>query len=448
MAMNSLCLVVLMMISTGLALSVPDLEAVSNEVPDGGKLWAVLVAGSMGYFNYRHQADVCHAYQILSRHGIPDENIVVMMFDDIAYNTMNPTPGKIINRPNGTNVYTGVPRDYTEDDNTPENFLSVLKGEKPTSGSGKVLGSNENDHVFVYFADHGAPGLLGFGNSILKADALIDTLQEMSEKKRYKKLVFYVEACESGSMFQNLLPDSWNIYATTASNATTSSYACYYDTDYQTFLGDVYSVKWLEDTDRENVAKETFEKQFKIVKNQTTTSEVCQFGTLDFVNDHLADFFGNKNTAPDEDAWDGFPDTCGADAVESHMVPMVSLQNRLVEAQGQEEADEIQKEMNELSARWDTIRSTVQTIVNSLVENDDDFHHVWSGTPEISERECYYAAIDTFHEQCYNLGQESFAMRLVFTFANFCEMGYKTQDIVAAIEAECAAPPQPKITLV
>lgn len=32
------------------------------------------------------QASVCRAYQIFKSHGIPDENIVVMMFDDIAYN--------------------------------------------------------------------------------------------------------------------------------------------------------------------------------------------------------------------------------------------------------------------------------------------------------------------------------------------------------------------------
>ena len=24
--------------------------------------WAVLVAGSNGFWNYRHQADICHAY--------------------------------------------------------------------------------------------------------------------------------------------------------------------------------------------------------------------------------------------------------------------------------------------------------------------------------------------------------------------------------------------------
>ncbi len=32
------------------------------------------------------KADVAHAYQILHKQGIPDERIVVMMYDDIAYN--------------------------------------------------------------------------------------------------------------------------------------------------------------------------------------------------------------------------------------------------------------------------------------------------------------------------------------------------------------------------
>lgn len=47
--------------------------------------WAVLVAGSNEWVNYRHQADICHAYQILHKNGIPDSNIIVMMYDDIAH---------------------------------------------------------------------------------------------------------------------------------------------------------------------------------------------------------------------------------------------------------------------------------------------------------------------------------------------------------------------------
>ena len=85
----------------------------------------MLVAGSNGWFNYRHQADVCHAYQIVHAHGVPDDRIIVMMYDDIAYAKENPTPGKIINHPNGTDVYKGVPKDYVCSSVRPDVFLKV-----------------------------------------------------------------------------------------------------------------------------------------------------------------------------------------------------------------------------------------------------------------------------------------------------------------------------------
>lgn len=56
------------------------------------------------------QADVCHAYQILKKGGIKDDNIVVFMYDDIAMHDMNPRKGIIINHPNGSDVYSGVPK--------------------------------------------------------------------------------------------------------------------------------------------------------------------------------------------------------------------------------------------------------------------------------------------------------------------------------------------------
>ncbi|KAH9306260.1 hypothetical protein KI387_010664, partial [Taxus chinensis] len=55
-------------------------------------------------------ADVCHAYQILKKGGLKEENIVVFMYDDIAKNYANPHPGIIINRPEGEDVYAGVPK--------------------------------------------------------------------------------------------------------------------------------------------------------------------------------------------------------------------------------------------------------------------------------------------------------------------------------------------------
>jgi legumain len=53
---------------------------------------------------------VCHAYQILKRGGLKEENIVVFMYDDIANSPENPRPGVIINHPKGKDVYAGVPK--------------------------------------------------------------------------------------------------------------------------------------------------------------------------------------------------------------------------------------------------------------------------------------------------------------------------------------------------
>lgn len=46
----------------------------------------------------------------MRRGGLKDENIIVFMYDDIANDPENPTPGIIINKPDGPNVYKGVPK--------------------------------------------------------------------------------------------------------------------------------------------------------------------------------------------------------------------------------------------------------------------------------------------------------------------------------------------------
>lgn len=63
-----------------------------------------------------------------------------------------------------------------------------------------------------------------------------------------------MEACESGSIFEGLLPADLNIYATTAANATESSWGTYCPgglpsppPEFDTCLGDLYSVSWMED---------------------------------------------------------------------------------------------------------------------------------------------------------------------------------------------------------
>ncbi|PIO33735.1 hypothetical protein AB205_0155560 [Aquarana catesbeiana] len=80
----------------------------------------------------QHQADVCHAYKIIKKNGIPDEQIVAIMHNNIADNEENPIKGIILNCPNRTNVYVGGLKDYTKGEKefvTPDNFLAVLRGD-------------------------------------------------------------------------------------------------------------------------------------------------------------------------------------------------------------------------------------------------------------------------------------------------------------------------------
>ena len=141
--------------------------------------WAVLIAGSNTYSNYRHQADVFHSYQSLINNGFDPEKIIVMAYDDIANSTSNPFKGKVFNKPSysnaGVDVYAGVKIDYSKGDVTPQNFINVLLGDKQAAKGKKVLEAGPSDNVFIFFSDHGAVGLIAFPSTYMYADQLLQT---------------------------------------------------------------------------------------------------------------------------------------------------------------------------------------------------------------------------------------------------------------------------------
>jgi len=90
----------------------------------------------------------------------------------------------------------------------------------------------------------------------LYADQFHDTLKYMNKNKMYKEMTVYMEACESGSMFENILEDDLNIYAVSVANSHESSWGTYCSPDDMvdgkhvgSCLGDLFSVNWMEDTD-------------------------------------------------------------------------------------------------------------------------------------------------------------------------------------------------------
>lgn len=265
--------------------------------------WAVIMAGSNTYSNYRHQADSHHAVKIMMENGIPRDQIIHLAYDDVANNRSNPFPGQLFNKPTdagtpGVNVYDQSEIDYTGSAVNKQNFFNVLLGD---DSNGPALKSDENSKVFVYFVDHGGAGLICTpqgSQDWIYADELDSTLQTMKDQKMFGELVFYLEACESGSMFPNLNADE-NIYALTASNATQSSWGAYCGseatidgTNIGSCLGDLFSINWMEDTEANNVATETLKTQQATVIEKTTRSPVQVFGNTSFLSEPIGDFQG------------------------------------------------------------------------------------------------------------------------------------------------------------
>jgi hypothetical protein len=239
---------------------------------------AVLIAGSNGWMNYRHQADVFHAYSELIANGISPKDIILFAYNDIVYNTMNPTPGVVINQPGGPNIYPGNESvTFAGDDVTPENFLNTLLN----------LSSPDLD-LLIYFSDHGGPGLICFPNDYLYVDQLKKVILSM----QYHSLFFALESCESGSMFDGWFPNNTQAFALSASNPYQDSYACYNDDNLGTYLGDCFSVNMLQFVGPGDTFIETIGMLAIVVLNQTTTSPVTTYGDATLFDTTLDTYWG------------------------------------------------------------------------------------------------------------------------------------------------------------
>ncbi|MQM01040.1 hypothetical protein Taro_033788, partial [Colocasia esculenta] len=422
-----------------------------------GTRWAVLIAGSAGYYNYRHQADVCHAYQVMKKGGIRDENIIIFMYDDIAHHEYNPRPGVIINHPKGGDVYAGVPKDYVGDDVNVKNFFAVLLGNKSavTGGSGKVVDSGPNDHIFVFYSDHGGPGVLGMPTyPYLYADDLVDVLKKKHASGSYSSLVFYLEACESGSIFEGLLPQGLNIYATTASNAQESSWGTYCPgespsppPEYYTCLGDLYSVSWMEDSDIHNLRTETLKQQYDLVKERTSVhntyklgSHVMQYGDVGLNAGNLFQYIGtnpaNENyTFVETNTLPSF-----SRAVSQRDADLVFFWNKFrLSSEGSPSKHEARKDLVDVMSHrlhLDNSIELVGKLIFGSIRGVEALKTVRpAGQPVVDDWTCLKTMVRTFETHCGSLSQ--YGMKHMRAIANICNAGVSKETMAEASAKAC-----------
>jgi legumain len=378
-----------------------------STVSNDDDLWVVLVAGSNGYYNYRHQSDICHAYQILKKNGISDDRIITMMEDDIASNPQNPVPGKIFNVINGDDVYAGVPKDYVGTDVTPTNFMNVLSGKDMTGiGSGKTVKSTANSKIFVYFADHGGPGLIAMPHGgYLYTKDLQSTVSDMFNNKQYKELVLYIEACESGSMGDQMGYESMNAYMFTASNPHVSSYACDYDAKVKTYLNDCWSRNWMVDTENNGVSQ-TFLQQFNTVKSLTTESPACAYGDLSIQSELLSEFMANSGAARGfsmKGVYSSQSKISSRDVLEDYLKKRVEHSNNsFEELSARSELNKYYQDAAKADVIYNAFAHTLE--VDTKPSNDDDKCH----TTRNLNHDCIKEATIRHNEACGEYTEYSF----------------------------------------
>lgn len=233
---------------------------------------ALLVASSTGWGNYRHQADVLNVYSMLKDFGWSDDDIILVMSDDIAYNQKNPYQGQIRVSEDGDNLYDDVVLDYRLDDLTPSDICSILEGDEE-GHLPVVLDTDSSTNLFLYWSGHGDPGCFLFGKSDrFTAEMLRDSFQQMSSESRYRKILFCAEPCFSGGMIK--AAEGINgILGISSTNEYEFSFADSYSIELGAWMGDRFTgnlVRLLRNDPGMN-----YIDIYKSLINDTLGSHVC-----------------------------------------------------------------------------------------------------------------------------------------------------------------------------
>uniref|UniRef100_M0ZQ71 Legumain n=1 Tax=Solanum tuberosum TaxID=4113 RepID=M0ZQ71_SOLTU len=368
--------------------------------------------------NVMDMADVCHAYQIMKAGGLKDENIIVFMYDDIANNTENPKPGVIINNPRGHDVYKGVPKDYVGDDVNAKNFFNVILANKSgvVGGSGKVLKSGPNDHIFIYYADHGGPGVIGLNIYVMTASKPDE--------------------------------DSYGTYC----GEGTPNIPCLGQCPPREFhgicLGDLFSVAWMEDSDVQDRKTNSLHGQYirvakRTAANLTYGSHVKEYGDKVVSFDPLAAFMGETSKNHSHDSVDAkLFSTSSSRNVDQRSTELFYLFTKHKNApEGSYEKYESRVKLNEVMSKRNQVDNNVKHLGKLLfgVEKGNEVLHSVrpAGQPLVDNWDCLKSYVKIFEAHCGRL--TTYGRKHVRGIANICNAGITSVKMAAMSAQACSS---------
>lgn len=253
--------------------------------------WALLVASSKDWKNYRHQADILSVYQMIRERGYPDDHIILIMEDDLAQNPKNPFKGEVKTDLAESNLYQNFDIDYKMSDLTPTDIMNILSGKK-TSRTPIVIESTDKDNILIFWSGHGTQAELCWGDEFMgvRKEMVSNTLKQMAKEKKYRKMLFLIEACYSGSIVKDIqIPGALFI---TAANDKETSKADNFSNQLGVWMTNrfTYGLREQLETDMSVPLRDLYYRLFI----NTIGSHVMVYNTANFGNIHtnnISEFF-------------------------------------------------------------------------------------------------------------------------------------------------------------
>lgn len=199
-----------------------DIHGTIPTYPELHQTWALLVAGSTGWDNYRFQADVFAMYQMLIENGYDDDHIILICEDDLVNNPRNTKEKGILRTTDdGKNVYNAQAIDYKVSDLEPDDIGRILQGKK-SDRLPHVIEATENDNIFIFWSSHGSiKRTVYFGN---EREIYYDDFKSYLKDAPHRKIFMAVEACYSGGLGEECVGIP-GLLVLTAANPYESSHA-------------------------------------------------------------------------------------------------------------------------------------------------------------------------------------------------------------------------------
>lgn len=262
------------------ASNVQTFESEMTNEPLYGRLderWALLVAASKGWSNYRFQADVFAMYKQLKQFGYEDDHIVLIAEDDIATHAYNVFPNALYITNGGTNVYEQEAIDYRLSELQPTDIGDILQG-RSSDRLPYVLNSDANDNVLIFWSGHGSIGSVDFGGNHTISYSQI---RNIIESVPHRKILFAVETCYGGGLGETCVGIPGILFIT-AANPYETSHAASWNEELGVYLSNGFTRGFQETIS--NNPNITIRDLYYSLARQTVGSHVMVYNAENYGN--------------------------------------------------------------------------------------------------------------------------------------------------------------------